>query len=267
MARLEHMTHAVVEGRQDARALLVRGLQMVLAETESLSHKLADTTFVTDEATRAWQRAATDAAGGFCAGLYGMLRVLESEQTNREALLQALAQTVQAEKKVRLIFAQVNAIHQQAVADASRVECSHCGHRSAPGHDTCDNCATILSPMNGESGAESVFLRRLDHLLGNLDSQDGVQMALEFLQNLESLYVLGGRQLDTMLTLAARDHEATQYTLDLRVRMEVIRVMVDAVRQAVLQGELSALHEFAPWLAEQFDGMLQLKERVVAACG
>lgn len=237
VVELERMTREVAEGRLDPN-LLVRALQIAVTETETLANRLNDNTFVTDEASRIWQRFAKESVSTFCTSLYGMLRALDEQPADRHGLYSHLNQALQAELKIRAIFNHLSEYH----------------HKVRRAMATAENTG------------ESVFLQRLDQLMGDLDTEQGVQNAVEFLQNLERLYVLGERQLDTMLTMASRDHEATRCTLELRVRMEVIRVMVEAVRQAVQGGELQALQELAPWLAEQFDGMLELRERVVAAC-
>jgi hypothetical protein len=276
MESLSRMTVEVSEGRREPAAL-GEVLSAVLVEAESFAGQVDDDTFTDDDASRGWKQGTVEAAGALCASVYRMLRALEP--LDRAALLSGLEQMLAAERAVRDVYRGAQAYNQavrEALEQAHRVPCMRCGHRNQPGRSTCEKCRMQLPQMGierietdivgGETVRESVFLDRLDLLMERVDSEEGRQGVVDFLQNLERLYVVGGRQLDAMLARAPREHMAVQYTVELRKRFEGVRQMVEAVRLAVGAGQVEALHDFRPWLAEQFQTLIELKERVAAAC-
>lgn len=279
MHALERATREVIRGDGDANRLAA-GLEAALAETVSFSRLLADDTFTGDEASTAWRVGAAENVDQLRQALSDMLTAARACPIEADALLAAFDRTLEAEGRVREVHRAAEALQiagREALSQAQSTPCVRCGHRTPAGRSTCEACRFPLPSMGVERietdvvGGEpppdtSVFLARLDELIAALETTGSQEDLLEFLQNLERLYILGGRQLDAVLRQVPREHEAVILTAELRTRIEGVRQMAEAVRLSVAAGDAGMLGDFRQWLAEQVEILLDLNARVEAAC-
>ena len=278
MTALARATHAVARGA-DASGLAA-GLEAAIVETEAFARLLTDDSLAGDEGSSAWRAGSAERLHHLHQSLVDMLGLVRAQPIQADALLHALEVTIAAEARVREVHECAEALQQasrEAVTQAQTVPCVRCGHRTPAGRSNCDHCRFPLPSLGIERietdivGGEppppsSVFLERLDALLETIDSDEGQLALVEFLQNLERIYLLGGRQLDTMLAQAPRNHDVVMLTAELRTRMEGVRQMVEAVRLSVAEGDTALLDNFRHWLAEQFEILVNLNAQVEAAC-
>lgn len=280
MAALERETHAVSRGEGDS-GRLVSGLEAALIETDSFARLLADDTFTGDDASLVWRQGAAEKVDTLRAALSDMIAAARAEPLDGTRLLNGLEATLSAERDVRSVHGYINAYQhavREAIEQSSRVPCMRCSHRNPAGRSTCEACRFPLPSLGVErietdvvggspEPAPSVFLERLDALLEAVDEEVGRADLVDFLKNLERLQALGGRQLDTLLARVPRNHDVVATVIELRARMEGVRQMSEAVRLSVSEGDLAMLGEFRHWLADQFEILVHLNERVEAACG
>ncbi len=283
MAALNRATVAVTQGRL-AAATLYEGLGHALEECEGLARQLSDDTFASDDASRVWRAASTDAVEALQRGLTEMSGALEGEVVDNDALLGALERVTQAEKLMRIIYRGAqgyNASVREAMENASRIPCMRCGKRNPNVRTSCEQCHFPLPNTGVErveidlvggpqerSVAESVFLRRLRELAALPDSERvrQSQEAIVFLEDLERLYLLGERQVDTLVARAPKGHPASVLASQLRTRIQHVKETLANVRSAVGAGDPSALLDLVGWLEEQFYVLQDLKEQIADAC-
>lgn len=281
MGGLERLTRAVAEGREDAQRL-ADGLSMAIQETETLHHTLLESTFTTDAVSRAWRDASLARLEAFHESVHLMLDALHGETIDVTALMNRLAHTRRAERAVREVYAHVQgqrARANQTLQTEHRIPCMRCGHRNMPGGSTCEQCrfplpqigverqdVDLIGGSNPGGAQESVYLRELTARIERSGEPEGVQALIDFLKNLEALYVLGLHQIDILLSQTPRDHAVIGPTLELRTRMAGVREMVEAVQSAVLAGQSESLDNFVPWLRDQFDAIIETREAIAAAC-
>lgn len=279
MEALARATRDVSRGEGDA-GQLAAGLEAALAETVAFARLLADDTFTGDEASSEWRSGAAEIVEQLRQALVDMLAAAHACPVDADTLLASLDRTLEAERRVREVHRAAEAVQiaaREALSQAQTTPCMRCGHRTPAGRSTCDACRFPLPSMGverietdvvgGEPPAQaSVFLERLDELIADLDTTRSTYDLVEFLHGLERLYVMGGRNLDAVLSQVPREHEAVVLTAELRARIEGVRQMVEAVRLSVAEGDLGMLGDFRNWLAEQLEILLDLNARVEAAC-
>ena len=279
LAEFAHATREVAAGRGD-QARLASGLLEALAEVEGFARQLGDDALVSDDAARTWRDTTAETVAALHGAIEGLLTAARAEPVDGEALLVNLASMIEAEARmseIRQRAEQYQTALREAMERANRVQCVRCGHRNEPGRSACAQCRTPLPSIGvervetdvigGETAADgSAFIERLDELLAHADTNEGRAAIVDFLRNLERLYVVGVRQLDTQVGRLPRDHEVYSASLELRARMEGIRQMTEAVRLSAEEGDLAMIPEFRHWLAQQFDQVIDLNDRIAALC-
>lgn len=280
ISAMQALTSDVLYGQESPERLSL-ALETARGEVDALVQQLSDDTFATDEVAKEWRHAALEAAAGFSAGLDRMLGAVY-EGVNSEQLTAGLSEAVEAESRLRDLFERAlesGRMVRAHMEEAQRVPCVRCGHRNMPGGASCAQCRFPLPNIGLEriesdvvGGGPQTYVRSglvdgLRGVLGSLDQPGGMEAAREFLANLERLQALAVRQLDAMLAHQDTRHEAVQYTVEIRRRVDEVRHMVEAVRLSLEAGDTGPLAGLAPWLEEQFAEMHELKAAVMELTG
>jgi hypothetical protein len=274
LSQMSRMARAVAEG-QEPPGRLLDGLRIAISESDALAQQMGDDTFVTDEASRDLQRRTLEALQKFSAELYGMAEAVNGT-VKPEALLAHLEGALAAERNLRELYQRVQQSFgqmQEALERSSQVQCIKCGHRNRAGQTSCEKCRFQLPQtgaerietdiIGGEELRESAYLTSLNQIVETIEEPGALDRAIDFLRNLEKLHVLASRQVDGLLKRADAAQPILVHTQELRARIDNVRDMLEAVRQAAENGDVGPLLELPPWLAEEFSSMQELKQVIL----